>query len=363
MRDIQSNRQDKRRSLLTNVSFFAAALAVVSLPGCHFLYRPGATTPVTARAKPALPYEITKAELINHLHENADRVRSWISRDCHLAIKTPAGLPVRLKATIACEEPRNFRLVADGHLVVRADIGSNNGFCWWHMQPGENVLYTVPHEQLDYVRNHPLMQQTMSMPFEPDWLMEVLGVTRVASSAMTLHRDTHPEHVNLVSEHHTKDGRMFRRVTVVDLHGGHVIAHRMVDSSNHTIARAKLSDFHLEGGAKLPGRIEVDWPTMDMSMAITVRNLDVNGELGANLWQPPTSKHMNVVSLPEHLRRVEQSGHQFKKMALNPDRPSDRPLYDENVRTAGATERDTEMLWEDTPAPSRKWFRWPFSRR
>lgn len=341
-----------------------ALMVLLCNSGCHGIW--GGRSPLpptTARQKPALPYEIGAAELVEHLHANSDRVHSWIARDCRMSIRMPNGMPVRLGATIACEEPRNFRLVADGSLVVSADIGSNDGQCWWWMQPGENVLFTVPHSEMDYVRNHPLMSKTMSMPFEPDWLMEVLGVTRLSAEGMTIHRDTHPERVNLVSEHNTADGRMFRRVTVVDLHGGHIVAHRMVDSANHTIARAKLSDFQYKQGAKLPGKIEIDWPTMDMSMTFTIRNLAVNGELQGNLWQPPSAKSMTYVSLPDHLRRLEQSGHQFKKMELDPNqRPNDRPLFDGNVQRASGVQ-DSDLPWEDEAPKRRKWFRFPWRKK
>ncbi|MFK7819555.1 MAG: hypothetical protein AB8G99_12625 [Planctomycetaceae bacterium] len=340
-----------------------AMMVLLTCSGCNLFGRRSAIpTPITARQKPALPYQISQAELVEHLNTNSDRVHSWMSRDCGLSIRTPVGLPIRLKATIACEEPRNFRLVADGSLMAHADIGSNEDHCWWWMQPGENVIFTVPHSEMDYVRNHPFMKKNMSMPFEPDWLMEVLGVTKLSAENMTMHRDSHPERVNLVSEHHSPDGRMFRRVTVVDLHGGHIVGHRMVDSSNHTIARATLSDFQFKQGAKLPGKIALDWPTMDMSMTFTIRNLSVNGQLQPNLWNAPADKSVTHVSLPDQLRRQEQSGHQFQQMELQPnDRPRDRPLYDQQVQGVSATD-DSELPWEDDPPKRRKWFRFPWSK-
>ncbi len=356
---IRFNRVSKR--LRTLLSAVCGVLAISSFGGCRSIIGPPAI-PHTARSAPAMPYTISKDELVARLHQNADRVDSWISRDCHMTIKTPQ-MPVRLKATIACEESRNFRLVADGSLVVRADIGSNDDFCWWWMQPGDNVLFTVSHGEMDYVRNHPMMKQAMSMPFEPDWLMEVLGVTRLSTDGIVLHRDPHPERVNLVSEYSTDDGRVYRRVTLVDLHAGNVIGHRIVDSASNTIARAELSDYVFEGGASLPTRIEIDWPALQMSLAITVKNLSVNGELSDRLWEPPPSE--SRVNLAQHLRHRQRAPHQFRPIEMRPEsRPSERPVYnDGQVMTAGG-ETEEEMQWEDDPPVSKwRWFRWPFSKR
>ena len=141
-----------------------------------------------------------------------------------------------------------------------------------------------------------------------------------------------------------------------------MIGHRIVDSGNNTVVRAELSDFQYEGGAKLPGHIAIDWPAMKMSMAITIRNLTTNSQLQPNLWQPTISRGMNVVDVREQLQRTEQSGHQFRPQVYRSgERPSDRPVYDGNVQTAGMQEED--IPWDDEPAQKKKWFRWPFGKR
>ena len=361
MCDVSTLQSSRLRSLLAIVVW---GTLVTALPGCRSMIRQQSGVPLEPRAKPVLPYQISQAELLEHLNQNADKTRSWISRSCQIAVTIPQRPTVRLNGTIACEVPRNFRLIADAGMgLISTDVGSNDEYCWFHMQPDrENNLYRVRHDEFDYVRNHPHAQQQMSMPFEPKWLMEVLGVTRIASDGMTMHRDTHPERVNLVSQHDTKDGRMFRRITIVDLHGGNVIGHRIVDSGNNTVVRAELSDFQYEGGAKLPGHIAIDWPAMKMSMAITIRNLTTNSQLQPNLWQPTISRGMNVVDVREQLQRTEQSGHQFRPQVYRSgERPSDRPVYDGNVQTAGMQEED--IPWDDEPAQKKKWFRWPFGKR
>ena len=344
--------------MIRTLTAFAIGVAVCAQAGCHFWGVP--PIPDQPRADPAIPYDISQTELIQLLNQNADRVDSWISHECHLAIKTPK-LPVRLKATIGCAEPRNFRLIADGSLVVRADVGSNKDFCWWQMQPGENVLFTVTHNEMDYVRNHPLMKQTMSMPFEPEWLMAVLGVTGLDPNGVVMHHDPHPERVNLVSEHTGSDGKVFRRVTKVDLHAGHIISHRIVDSASNTVARAELSNYVFEGGASLPSRIKIDWPTMEMSLTINVKGMQVNSPLSSTLWQPPPSNRPRV-NLSEHLRRVQTAPHRFKPIEM---RPGNRPIHrDSAVEGVDYTADGEKIVWgEDPPKKKFRWFRWPFSRR
>lgn len=349
------------KQLRHSATILLIAGSLSGLSGCTSFFRRTGQTPTVARARPVLPYEITHTDLVSHLNQSSDRVRTLMARDCRMVIRMPNGLPVRLKATIACEEPRNFRLKADGSLVVSADVGSNAEHCWWWMQPGENVLFTVNHDELDYVRAHPLMKQTMSMPFEPDWLMEVLGVTRLRSEGIMLLKDVHPERVNLVSEYVTPDRQRFRRITLVDLHAGRVMSHRIVDGSSNTMARASLSEFQNHNGAQIPGRIEVAWPSMEMSLTLTLGDVNVNRELSNSLWQAPTAKTMNVVPLAQHLRRLEQSDHQFKKIYMTPERPNERPVYNDGVQSASHM-ADEDLPWDDEPT-KKSWFRWPFGRR
>lgn len=332
------------------------ALTLGNLCGCTGIGRSMfPQRPVTARTNPQLPYEISQAELIEHLHREADSVRSWYSRDCRMVVRMPNNIPFRLKATIACEEPRNFRLVADGSMIAHADIGSNHDYCWWWLKPGDNVLFTVAHEDMNFVRNHPLMTQAMSMPFEPDWLMQVLGVTRLDTEGMSMHADRHPERRNLVSEFSTEDGRLFRRVTIVDLHAGHVVGHRLVDSANNTVVRAKLLDFGLHGDATLPARIEIDWPDTNMSLTITIRGLRVNGDLPPDLWQPPQDRSLPRIPLAGHLRQMERAQ---AAMSQNTLRVQPHGMSDPSVQ--GMSGSDEDLPWDDNPP--RPWFRRLFGR-
>ena len=201
----------------------------------------------------------------------------------------------------------------------------------------------------------------MSMPFEPDWLMEVLGVTRANAQGVMMVKDLHPERVNHASEYATPDGQRFRRVTLVDLHSGQIMAHRIMDAANNVMARASLSEYQNHNGAWIPGKIEVAWPSMEMSLTLTLNDVDVNRQLSNSLWQAPTAKSMNIVPLAQHLRRLEKSDHQFQKIYMTPERPNDRPVYDGGVQNAGHMS-DEDLPWDDEPA-KKGWFRWPFSRR
>ncbi len=349
--------RDRTTRIGSALTVVAVAMSVFAQTGCNSLWPK--VIPDQPRVDPAIPYDISQAELVQLLNRNADRVESWISHECYMAIKTPK-LPVRLKATIACEEPRNFRLIADG-MLVRADVGSNQDFCWWQMKPGEDVLFTVAHNEMDYVRNHPLMKQAMSMPFEPEWLMEVLGVTGLAPDGVVLHQDPHPERVNLVSEHTGTDGKMFRRVTKVDLHAGRIIGHRIVDSASTTVARAELSNYVFEGGASLPSRIKIEWPTMEMSLTINVKGMQVNTQLPSTLWQPKQHNMTPRVDLPKHLRRLQSAPHRFKPIEM---RPSKRPIHqDSELQAIDYTADGERIVWGDDPPRKKfRWFRWPFSR-
>ena len=123
-----------------------------------------------------LSEDATSAEIIAHINANADRLYSWRSTSASIRARAEGGLPVTLSANIAIARPRQFRLRASLLGANEVDLGSNaERFWFWIRRSEQPYVITVGHNDLPKVRKQ------LSLPFEPDWLVEALGVSPLAA--------------------------------------------------------------------------------------------------------------------------------------------------------------------------------------
>ena len=304
-----------------------ALMAVATLAGCH-LPMANWFVPSPAARPCELQPNLMKAELIRHLNNRINRVAAWSSTDVQIS---GAGFPVKLSASIAVERPLNFRLRASTTITGNeADLGSNSKRFWFWMRrsPIKRVM-TSSHERTEQV------ECMMNIPFQPDWLMEALGVIPIDETQFLLQPD--PNHVgivSLVSQRETPSGEPVRRVILVDTCHGHIVAHELYDRQNRLIARAELNDYKHNNtvGVSLPHRINFDWPQARTALTLQINGpIEVNpSAIPAQTWllpeirgypkldldhvQPMPAKpgrariQSNLVPPPTSRRSVEQTG-------------------------------------------------------
>ena len=236
-----------------------------------------------------LAADLTKDELVAHLNAQATALSGWRCRD--LTVKVP-GMPAA-GGSLAVTYPRNLRLQIRAMHVQVADIGSNADRLWfWVKDPAvgrKSETLTCRHASFEAVR------AKAGVPFDPDWLMEVLGVAPIDPRCVSLQKapDGGPLW-HLVSHRTNPDGRRVTRVIHVDALHGQVLAHELRDAATGClIGRATLQDHRrcAKTGMVLPHRIELDWPaggTGPMTLAL--------GEIEVN----PARFHAAQWTLPEH---------------------------------------------------------------
>jgi hypothetical protein len=267
----------RKTQLAAAVALFAAAAA---LPGCAF--RSGMMGWFHEERAAALPPDASLSEIVGHLNANIGQVRSWQSTQVRIVARGNGMPPVRLKAKISVEEPRNFRLMVDALGNREADLGSNSERFWYWIRRGPSYIFTARHEDVARLTN---------IPFDPSWVMEALGVVTLRESELTLERASETESVvNLVAIRTSPDGRSARHVTRVDTHSGHVISHELFDSSKRLMARAELSDYRPESihGVMLPHEVHLDWPAFDFGLTMYVNEIELNpADFPAMTWNMP----------------------------------------------------------------------------
>src|SRR5262249_13984212 len=88
---------------------------------------------------------------------------------------------IRLMADIAVEKNRHLRIVVSSMGGNELDLGCNDDVFWfWAKRSPDRAVMYANHEQIDLVRD------TLQIPFEPDWLMEALGVAAIPMEGTTL---------------------------------------------------------------------------------------------------------------------------------------------------------------------------------
>jgi|GEM_PF-393929 hypothetical protein len=305
--------------------------------------------------KCVLPPDMTKQELIRHLNHNANRVHSWQSTDVEIGT---AGVLFKMSAVIAVQQPRNFRLRAGLATGNEADLGSNpDRFWFWMRRSPDKYVLTSSHEQAGQV------QKMMKFPFQPDWLMETLGVIPLDESQFTMQSQTGPDGVvHLVSDQTTQTGESVRRVVLVDMCRGYIIAHELYDAQNRLIARAELNDYKLDAksGAALPHRIDLDWPQARLALTMKIGEIDVNpAAIPEQTWQVPHIRGYPVLDLGKMTRPAEPAGRsrvsagsiqEATATELPPWAEQSSVAPDQNLEPAGRPLQTAEAPpWDDEP--------------
>jgi hypothetical protein len=248
----------------------------------------GASCPQFLREYPStqarlLPENAALADVIAMVNNNTARIQTLYTSDA----KISAPLTPPLRATLALERPRKFRLLGDTSLSgAEVDLGSNDELFWFWVRrnPTPGVFY-CQHEQFATSAARQIA------PIEPEWLVEALGVTGF---------DLNAEHygpipvgdgrLRIESPRQTSVGRV-TKVTVVDEYKGYVVEQHLYDASGKLLASVLASEHQrdIASGAVLPRHIHLEAPQANFTLDLDLGNLQVNQVFAssAGLWSLP----------------------------------------------------------------------------
>ena len=230
-------------------------------------------------------------EVVAHLNQNTDRIQGW--RANHVKI-TAEGWS--LTGMIAVEKGRHLRLVVTSLLRGNeVDLGSNDERFWIWSRDMEPGFVTCKHENMEFARRQ------VGIPFEPDWLMQALGVSPIPTTGVTMQSDPANEQIRLVEHVVSAHGQPLRRAVVVDLKkGGVVTEHSLYDYNGRPIATARLGDHRMDkdSGVVLPHRVIIELPQNKMAMTMKLGDVQVNPKsIPSNIWEMPNISDCHVVNL------------------------------------------------------------------
>ena len=234
-------------------------------------------------------------EVVAHLNRNTDRIQSWRANSVRIRADR-----FSLSGTIAVEKGRHLHLVVNSIRGNEVDLGSNDERFWVWSREMEPSFVTCKHENMEAAR------QQLGIPFEPDWLMQALGVAPLPTTGVTMEADPVNEQARLVEQVVSAHGQPLRRVVLVDLKRGIVLEHSLYAYNGGRIALAKLSDHRLDKstGVVLPHRVTLDWPQSKMSMTMSLGDVQINPtSIPSQVWEMPEVRNCEIVHLDSNVRR------------------------------------------------------------
>jgi len=273
-----------------------ASLCVLAAAGCS------ASFPFTrTEFGQPLPQDAGTEQVVKRINANIEGVQSWQSFD--VSISGPS-LPIHLAGRIFVERPRNFRLLAKVLDFDEADFGSNNDVFWFWIKAarypdGKNYVYQAHHEDIEH---SPTWSQ--NIPFQPDWLMEVLSVVPIDPQQVKFRHGESRNIGYLETERLSPAGRPVKRVIRIDMSRGVILAHHLYDASGNLIAKAVLDrhkrvqpkDARQQDPSKfpiMPHHIALEWPQAGLQINLDIRYIEANpASILPGIWEVPNKEPM-----------------------------------------------------------------------
>lgn len=274
---------------------FVATLSLWTVTGCASI-RNWVAFSRPARPVPCrLATDANAAEIVNAINENVARLYAWSSTDVKITARQ-SGVPITLSAALAVESPRNLRLIVRSLAADEVDLGSNHERFWFWMRRSEvQGILTAAYE--DVADGRPMGP----VPFQPEWLIEALGVIPFASSEFQMHEQpgTQPRRVLFVANQVTPQGRPVRRSMLVDACQGLILEHSLREPTGRLIARAVLGHYQQEpGGVRMPHRIDLQWPDSGIDLTMRLGKIEINPtSVSEQTWAMPAYPGTPVIDL------------------------------------------------------------------
>lgn len=125
--------------------------------------------------------EVSADKLVNFLNDRAERLRSIEYSDTSMRV-SGKGIPMAatLRGSLAAAKPRNFRMSSTAKIAGKVDMGSNDQEFWVFLDaPGDSPMYVYA-SHADFESGKARMPG--GIPFEPDWVLQALGMTTFPST-------------------------------------------------------------------------------------------------------------------------------------------------------------------------------------
>ncbi len=296
---------------MRQISAAAGLGALLLVAGCNSWphLRGDSSNGPAARVSAETP---TRETLVDYLNRNARLIQSMEVGE--LDLEARQGLQsVGMRGWMVCQKPKNFRMT--GKVVGKdsVDMGSNDQEFWYWISKSEPpYLFHCAYDDLSRGRAR------MPFPFQPDWIMESLGLQEMGSPEkfqVVAKRDT----VELIEMTRSPQGQPVRKVTVFSSQAARgslpqVTAHILQDANGREICGAYVSVVQQDRatGAIIPKRIRLVWPSEKMELNLKLDEVEVNKPIEtqrATVWfTRPNLENVSTYNLARGLETAPTGG-------------------------------------------------------
>jgi len=229
-----------------------------------------------------LPAGAGLEQVIVAVNRNNAQIQSLFSDSAMIGVP---GYPT-LKARIAFQRPRNFRLKAN-LFGPEVDLGSNDQLFWFWIKRSQPAdVYFCRHDQFA------TSQARRMIPFDPNWLIEALGTLEI--NPALAHQGPYPEKGNRIrirTVYDTPEGPNMKD-TIIDAVSAWVMEQRIYDVNARLRASSAVENYRRDPRTNLyvPTAVQVECPPAQFSMRVDLGAVEVNELQGdpAELWTLPT---------------------------------------------------------------------------
>lgn len=240
-----------------------------------------------------LPPTPTVAQIVEAVNQRSRQIQSFSTNSATLS---GSGWP-SLRANIAFERPRMFRLVAEtGITGAEVDLGSNSDMFWfWVKRSQPPAIFFCRHDQ------YATGQARQRVPIDPNWLIEALGVAEFDPSLPHEGPYADPSgRLQIRTIRNTPEGPM-TKVTLVDPSSAWIMEQRIYNAQNQLVASSVAEGYRRDplSNIYMPTAVRIDFPAAGMSLRVSLGNVQVNRPVGnpERLWAMPSYPGAQPVDL------------------------------------------------------------------
>jgi len=178
-----------------------------------------------------------------------------------------------LDAMLAFEKPSNFRMKGSFAARPEVDLGSNNDEIWcWVKRADPGAVYFCKREDLGRMQ--------LAIPFQPDWLAEVLGVTEIDPRDYEWGGE-HEDRYSMVSHQKTPSGEPAIKQLIFNRKNDRLTVIRLWDGyGKRKLAEAEIDEYYQDSktGLHVPRKVRLSWPDAGTKMTVALgrRSLELN---------------------------------------------------------------------------------------
>lgn len=271
-----------------------ASLTAVYGAGCASIR--GFTASNPKRLAPAKDAEIER--FVQSWNANANRVDSILVNNVDISGKAE-GKPIPLTAKLGFKQPNNFRMTGEslgGKSEV--DLGSNPEEIWfWIARSTPPAVYFCKREDFGNVN--------IAMPFHPDWIMDLLGVSAI-DAAKYQPGQTTPDFFTLVANETTPTGHAVIKRLIIDRETGRLSGIELFNPQNkdRPLMMATIREYYDDtaSGLFVPSKIRMEWPDSNTKVTITLphKEIRLNGispEMASSIFQRHDGDYIGGVEM------------------------------------------------------------------